>query len=73
MNKYFAIFVSLILLFIAYQTFMLREEMNFAHRENSLLNQYSEEIYFNTNEVEERLERVEKQLLLLENITRNVR
>ena len=51
----------------------MREEMNFAQRENSMLNQYAEETYFNTNELEERLETIENQLLLLENITRNVR
>ena len=73
MKNYFNTFVSLILLFIAYQTFMMREEMNFADRENSMLNQYAEETYFNTNELEERLETIENQLLLLENITRNVR
>ena len=73
MKNYFNTFVSLILLFIAYQTFMMREEMNFAHRENSMLNQFAEETYFNTNELEERLEKIENQLLLLENITRNVR
>ena len=73
MNRYFSVAVLLLLIFISYQTFMIREETHYASEEINNISQFVEETYFNTNEAEERLETIENQLLLLENITRNVR
>ena len=52
---------------------MIREETHYASEEINNISQFVEETYFNTNEAEERLETIENQLLLLENITRNIR
>ncbi len=49
MNKYFAIFVSLILLLIAYQTFMLRSEVDDLQRYLDVYIPFIERIFYNTN------------------------